>query len=114
MSRHDGRLKGKGTLGKKSNMRIPESEMRKANFIVLQNSSLVAPYIDEHMNIVRSENLGKSEAWITRHYIDSFAIWLRRKLMGDGMIDEQLQWVARGPSATIMQYQGYEINGYTF
>ena len=34
--------------------------------------------------------------------------------MGDRTIDEQLQWLARGPSITIMQYQGYEINGYTF
>ena len=35
--------------------------------------------------------------------------------MGDRMIDEQLQWLARGPSMiTVMQYQGYEINGYTF
>ena len=35
MSRHEGRLKGKGTLGKKYNMQIPESEIRKANFTVL-------------------------------------------------------------------------------
>ena len=35
MSRYDGRLKGKGTLGKKSNMHIPESEICKANFTVL-------------------------------------------------------------------------------
>jgi hypothetical protein len=34
--------------------------------------------------------------------------------MGDNTIDEQLQWLARGPSTTIMQDQGYEINGYTF
>ena len=34
--------------------------------------------------------------------------------MGDSMIDVQLQWLARGQSATIIQYQGYEINGYTF
>src|SRR6185503_17643769 len=61
MSRNEGRLKGKGILGKKSNMHIPESEICKANFTVLQNSSLVAPYMDEHMNIVRSENLGKPE-----------------------------------------------------
>ena len=46
-------------------MHIPESEIRKANFTVLQNSSLVAPYMDEHINIVRYENIGKSEAWIT-------------------------------------------------
>ena len=56
MSRHEGRLKGKGILGKKSNMHLPESEIRKANFTVLQNSSLMTPYMDEHINIVRSEN----------------------------------------------------------
>ena len=93
-----------GTLGKKSNMHISESEICSANFSVLQNSSLVASYMDEHMNIVRSENIGKSEVWITRHHIDSFAVWLRRKLMGDSTIDVQLQWLARGPSATIIQY----------
>ena len=66
------------------------------------------------MKIVRSENIGKSEAWITRHHIDSFAVCLRRKLMDDSTIDVQLQCLARGPSATIIQYQEYEINGYTF
>ena len=35
MSCHEGKLKGKGTLGKKSNMHIHESEIRKANFTVL-------------------------------------------------------------------------------
>ena len=34
--------------------------------------------------------------------------------MGDRTIDEQLQWLARGPSITVMQYQRYEINEYTF
>ena len=34
--------------------------------------------------------------------------------MGDSTIEVQLQWLARGPSATIMEYQVYEINGYTF
>ena len=38
------------------------------------------------MNIVRSENPGKSEVLITRHHIDNFAVWLRAKLIGDGMI----------------------------
>jgi hypothetical protein len=32
MSRHEGRLKGKGTLRKKSNVHIPNNEIRKVNF----------------------------------------------------------------------------------
>ena len=115
VSRHEGRLKGKGlTLGKKANMNIPESKIHKANFIVLQNSSLAAPYMDQHKNIVQSENPEKSEAWITRHHKDNFATWLRRLLMGNDTIDKQLQWLARGPSVTILQYQGYDINGNTY
>ena len=70
--------------------------------------------MEERKNIVRSETPGKSEAWITRHHIDTFATWIRRHLMGNETIDEQLQWLVRGPSVLILQYQRYKINGYTF
>ena len=109
-----GRLKGKGTLGKKCNVNILCSEFSQANFTVLQNSSKVAPYIDEHMNIIRSENPQKNLAWITRQHIKNFDGWFRRKLLGNNTVDHELQWLARGPSITVQQYQGYEINGYTF
>ena len=114
MSHHEGRLKGKGTLGKKCNMNISCSEFSQANFTVLQNSSKVAPYIDEHMNIIQSENPQKNLAWITRQHIKTFDGWFRRKLLGNNTVDQELQWLARGPSITVQQYQGYEINGYTF
>jgi hypothetical protein len=35
VSHHEGRLKGKGTLGKKNNVNIPYSEFSQANFTVL-------------------------------------------------------------------------------
>ena len=60
VSHHEGRLKGKGTLEKKCNVNIPCSEFSQANFMVLQNSSKVAPYIDEHMNIIWFENPQKN------------------------------------------------------
>src|SRR6185295_8663650 len=85
-----------------------------ANFTVLQNSSKVAPYIDEHMNIIQSENPQKNLAWITRQHIKTFDGWFRRKLLGNNTVDQELQWLAKGPSITVQQYQGYEINGYTF
>ena len=34
--------------------------------------------------------------------------------MGDNTIGEQLQWLARSPSISVLAFQGYEINGYTF
>ena len=34
--------------------------------------------------------------------------------MANNEIHEQLAWLARGPANSILMYQGYEINGYTF
>ena len=53
-SRHEGRLRGKGTLGKKSMYCMDGISFTQAHYIVLQRSTLVAPYITEHKNIVRS------------------------------------------------------------
>lgn len=105
---------GKGTLGKKSRMDLDEMLYRKAHATVLQQSSLVAPYREEHKSILQASNRGKTEQWIARHHVDTFRTWLRRKLMGDNTIDEQIQWLARSPSITVLTFQAYEINGYTF
>ena len=90
VSHHEGRLKGKGTLEKICNVNIPCSEFSQANFTVLQNSSKVAPYIDEHMNIILFENPQKNLAWITRQYIKTFDGWFRRKLLGNNTVDQEI------------------------
>jgi hypothetical protein len=51
-SRYEGRLSGKGTLGKKSYIGTEDDYFCKAHYIVLQNSSLVEPYIKIHKDIV--------------------------------------------------------------
>nr|AAK92557.1 Putative transposable element [Oryza sativa Japonica Group]AAP52866.1 transposon protein, putative, CACTA, En/Spm sub-class [Oryza sativa Japonica Group] len=56
-SRHEGRLRGKGTLGRKAIMTVDNYLFRKAHFTVLQQSSLVAPYIKEHLALVRARNI---------------------------------------------------------
>nr|CAH65856.1 OSIGBa0126J24.1 [Oryza sativa] len=56
-SRHKGRLRGKGTLGRKAIMTVDNNLFRKAHFTVLQHSSLVAPYIEEHLALVRARNI---------------------------------------------------------
>jgi hypothetical protein len=61
-SRHEGRLHGKGTLGKKSMYCMDMISFTQAHYIVLQNSTLVAPYITEHKNIVRSQHPAQSDS----------------------------------------------------
>ena len=114
VSRHAGRLIGKGTLGRKSVNANDHATLSKAHLTVLQQSVLVAPYMEEHKQMVRSRYPSKSETWITNHHNDTFATWLQKELMNNDEIHEQLAWLARGPANSILTYQGYEINGYTF
>nr|ABA98354.1 transposon protein, putative, CACTA, En/Spm sub-class [Oryza sativa Japonica Group] len=58
-SRHEGRLRGKGTLGRKAIMTIDNNLFRKAHFTFLQQSSLVAPYIKEHLALVHARNIAQ-------------------------------------------------------
>ena len=71
-----GWLIGKGTLGRKSVNATDHATLSKAHLTVLQQSVLVAPYIEEHMQIVRNIYPLKSETWITKHHNDTFATWL--------------------------------------
>jgi hypothetical protein len=54
-SQHEGRLSGKRTLGKKAYIGKEDDHFRKAHYTILQNSSLVDPYIEVHKDIVKSE-----------------------------------------------------------
>ena len=97
-SRYEGRLNGKDTLGKKSYVCTDDFSFKKAHYAVLQQSSLVDPYIEEYKKILLSEFPGKSEAWITREHMNTFGSWLRKHLMHNLDISEQLFLLARGPS----------------
>jgi hypothetical protein len=114
-SRPEGRLSGKGKIGRKSTICMDGHSMTEAHHTVLQNSSLVAPYFEQHKNILRSDNPGKPESWIRKAHMETFGSWLRKHLMNDNDdVGDQLYMLAKKPSSTIMIFQGYEINGNTF
>ena len=64
--------------------------------------------------MVRIKYPWKSETWITNHLNDTFSTYLQKALMANDEIHEQLAQLGRGPDNSILMYQGYEINGYTF
>ena len=85
MRGYEGRLTGKGTLGKKSYVCTDDFSFKKSCI-----------------------------TWITREHMNTFCSWLRKHLMHKMDISEQLFLLARGPSWNILTYQGYEINVNTF
>ncbi|XP_037444804.1 uncharacterized protein LOC119313096, partial [Triticum dicoccoides] len=113
-SRHEGRLSGKGTIGRKSTTCMDDHSLTEAHHTVLTNSSLVAPYFEKDKNILRSDNPGKPESWIRKAHMETFGSWLRKHLMNDNDVVDQLYMLAKTPSSTITTFQGYEINGNTF
>jgi hypothetical protein len=108
---HEGRLSGKGTLRKKSIYCMDGVSFTQAHCTVLQSSTLVAPYITKHKNIVRSQHLTQSDSWITHKHMATFGGWLRTHLINNNIVGDQLYLLARSPSSTIFTFQGYEING---
>ncbi|KAK1678701.1 hypothetical protein QYE76_039549 [Lolium multiflorum] len=111
-SRYEGRLRGKGTLGKKSATCMDGHSFTQPHYTVLHNSILVAPYKEEHKEILRSKYPEQREDWIDGEHMKTFG-WLQTRLM-NVTDDEQLYLLAKQPSSTISTFQGYEINGNTF
>jgi hypothetical protein len=103
-SRHEGRLRGKGTLGKKATRCMDGHSFTQAHYTVLQNSRLVAPYIVEHMDILRSKYPKKPDFWIKGQHEDTFGSWLHTHLINDNTVGHELYLLAMTPSSTILTF----------
>jgi hypothetical protein len=88
--------------------------LTQAHYIVLQNSLLVALYSEECKNIVRSQNSRQYESFVLQLHMATFSDWLRMCLMNDNDVEEQLYFLSKLPSSTILTFQGYEINANIF
>ncbi|GJV12494.1 transposon protein, CACTA, En/Spm sub-class [Tanacetum coccineum] len=115
-SRHVGRLHEVGTVGSKHFS--PDHKLFKiAHFVVLEHMTCVAPYIHEHMEMLRAENIGRTDTWYTKRHNEQFDTWLKDKVeanMGQPIVDKIVERLGKGPRLLVKTNQGYEINGYTF
>ena len=89
-SRYEGRLTGKGTLGRKATVCRDGHSFTQAHYTVLHNSIVVAPYIEIHKNILCSENPGKSNSWIKGEHEKTFGSWLQTHLMNNNIFGDEL------------------------
>jgi hypothetical protein len=77
--------------------------------------TIVSEYLDEHKEMLLSDNPGQNELWLANEHMRKFIGWLRERISrSDTPISEYLQKLAHGPIFTVVTYQGYDINGYTF
>jgi hypothetical protein len=72
-------------------------------------------YLDEHKEMLFRENPSQNELWLANEQMRKFIGWLREWISGsDTPISEYLQKLAHVPIFTVVRYQRYDINGYTF
>jgi hypothetical protein len=74
-SRHEGKLTGKGTIGKKAI--TPDSHLfHCAHFHGLQQMSIVSEYLDEHKEVLLRYNHGRNKSWLANEHMRKFIGWL--------------------------------------
>jgi hypothetical protein len=72
-SHHEGRLTGKGTIGKK--VIAPDLDLfRHALFHVLQHIFIVSEYLDEHKEMLLRDNPGRNELWLVNEHVRKFLV----------------------------------------
>jgi hypothetical protein len=78
--------------------------------------SIVSEYLDEHKEVLLRDNPGRNESWLANEHMRKFIGWLRDWISpsSNTQTSEYLKKLARGPTFTIVTYQGYVINGYMF
>jgi hypothetical protein len=70
-SHHEGRIAGKGTIGKKAIAPYPYL-FRCAHFHVLQRMSVASRYLDAHKEVLLRDNPGCNESWLANEHMRKF------------------------------------------
>jgi hypothetical protein len=114
VSRHEGRLQGKRIIREKCVHAREFSVLMQAHFTVLQQAHVVLPYVKKHKEELVAANISRSQAWIDKQYREKFATWLQQHLLEVRSGDPDLDALAMGLNDSVVMYQGYDINAYTF
>jgi len=112
-SRHEGRLDGVGTLGKKS-MNPERKTYDQAHFLVLEHMEVVEPYVLKHKQLIMQQNPRRVEGWIAKKHMKEFNNWFKDHVTASNVPNDDIKKLAAGSIFIVMTYQAYDINGYTF
>jgi hypothetical protein len=107
---HEGRLRVR--MSQKSFVDKYYNSVSEEHFSVLQQLEIAAPYIEEHLSELRRDNIGRTEAWITKEHRCVFTTWLMDKEIPTE--DMTIKMMSSHPSSCVTSWQIYDINGYTY
>ena len=112
-SRHDERVRGKGSRG--LHVITPSVEdLQLAYLYVLNNSNGVLSYILCHEGLVKESNPKMSKNEVLKEHNKTFLNWFKDTIFGDDNTFDTLRKLADGPKKKVITWLGYDINKYSF
>ena len=85
-----------------------------AHLLVLEYMEVVEPYVLEHKQLLVQQNPKRGEGWVAKRHIKEFNNWFKGHVTASNIENDDIKKLAAGPIFTVMTYQAYDINGYTF
>ncbi|GKA18611.1 hypothetical protein Tco_0698526 [Tanacetum coccineum] len=97
---------------------------QKAHLYVIQNTDEIVPYIERQRRFCKLEKPGNRFAFSGEmSTVNPFAKCLRKEIINllrsvsnlpKESVSETVRWISYGPRTTVVKYDAYDINGYTF
>ena len=110
--RHEGRLGGRGRMGRKSFIPPDYNIVLEVHYSILQQLIIMDPFTKQHMKELHEENPGCTNDWVHKEHKRRFTAWLKNLDMTDE--SETIKILASGPSSQVISWQSYDISGFTF
>jgi hypothetical protein len=114
VSRHHGRLSGKGTKGHKSFIDATYQRVCESHFSIMQQLAVMRPYVEKHLQELHERI--QDETLIMKQHKIHFTAWLKdlNIFIGDTPEEKMIYLLAAGPHSVVKSWQAYDINGFTF
>ena len=95
---------------------LADSLLKKAEWFVLNNCPEVEPYVAEHKEFLRQQNI---QANLDKVQEETVATWFRKKIgllyaTRSGEVNDDLYALSCGPDRRVRTYTGYIVNGVKF
>jgi hypothetical protein len=114
VSRHHGRLSGKGTKGEKSFNDVTYERVYEAHFSIMHQLAVMGPYIKKHLQELHEKHQDK--ALVMKQHKLHFTSWLKdlNIHVGETPEEKMIHVLPSSPLSLVKSWKVYDINGFTF
>ncbi|KAK9053298.1 hypothetical protein SSX86_029931 [Deinandra increscens subsp. villosa] len=110
------RVNGRG-IGKKEVRILPSDLMKKALWYILNNCQEAQPYLEEHLQVLKSKHPQSSD--FTEMQRSTFPAWFATRIrenynLNPSQINEELYSLSSLPDNRVIYHKGYIVNGVKF